>query len=280
MSNRTYVQMIPLPRLLPLTILAMAALLVMKSVTVVLAATAGAIPTAKAEAAHVPAELPVKPAPGKTDAHSDTPSAPVARPVAAAPASVTAAPVPLGMPTTATTATVATQTNEPAVSSSELALLTDLRKRRLELDAREANLVTRELTLSAVEKRLAGRVDELGQLQLRLEALEQRRRDHDEANWRGLVKLYETMKPREAALIFNDLDLPVLLPVLDRMKEVKASPILAAMLPDRARQATAELAQLRLDANRMAQPAGATPTRPASAGALPSSGVTPRSLGG
>lgn len=38
---------------------------------------------------------------------------------------------------------------------------------------------------------------------------------------------------------------PVLLQVLDRMKEAKAAPILSAMLPDRARAATTGLAQMR-----------------------------------
>jgi flagellar motility protein MotE (MotC chaperone) len=68
----------------------------------------------------------------------------------------------------------------------------------------------------------------------------------EEANWRGLVKVYESMKPRDAATIFNDLDMQVLLPVLDRMKDTKAAPVLAAMQPDKARLATTNLAQLRL----------------------------------
>jgi flagellar motility protein MotE (MotC chaperone) len=102
---------------------------------------------------------------------------------------------------------------------------------------------------------------ELGGLQKRLEALEAARHDHDEANWRGLVKLYESMKPKDAAAIFNDLDLPVLLPVLDRMKEQKAALVMAAMLPDRARLVTAELAQMRAHANAVPPPA------PAAAGA-------------
>jgi flagellar motility protein MotE (MotC chaperone) len=57
------------------------------------------------------------------------------------------------------------------------------------------------------------------------------------------------MKPRDAATIMNELDLPVLLEVVDRMKEAKAAPILAAMQPDRARQVTAELARQRTRAN-------------------------------
>ena len=144
---------------------------------------------------------------------------------------------------------------EPPVSDSERALLLDLRGRRAELEAQAAALAAREAALAAAEQRLAARVGELGDAAARLEALEADRQAHDEANWRGLVKLYETMKPRDAAAIFNDLDLPVLLPVLDRMKESKAAPVLAAMQPERARQVTAELAQLRTRANTPARPA-------------------------
>ena len=57
------------------------------------------------------------------------------------------------------------------------------------------------------------------------------------------------MKPRDAATIFNDLDMPVLLQVVDRMKEAKAAPVLAAMQPDRARLVTAQLAQMRAQEN-------------------------------
>jgi flagellar motility protein MotE (MotC chaperone) len=138
---------------------------------------------------------------------------------------------------------------EAPVSDSERALLVDLRARRAELDAREATLASREAVLGAAEKRLAARIDELNSLQRKLESLEVVRKDRDEANWRGLVKLYESMKPRDAAAIFNDLDMPVLLQVVDRMKEIKAAPVLAAMQPDRARQLTAELAQMRVHAN-------------------------------
>ena len=53
------------------------------------------------------------------------------------------------------------------------------------------------------------------------------------------------MKPRDAANIFNDLQMPVLLQVLDRMKDAKTAVVMAAMNPDRARDVTAELAQMR-----------------------------------
>jgi flagellar motility protein MotE (MotC chaperone) len=146
---------------------------------------------------------------------------------------------------------------EPPISESERALLLDLRKRREELDARAADLTAREGVLAAAEARLAARMGELSGLQKRLESLEAARQAHDDANWQGLVKLYESMKPKDAATIFNDLDLPVLLPVLDRMKDRKAALVLAAMSPDRARMVTAELARMRARANDVPPPASA-----------------------
>ncbi len=143
----------------------------------------------------------------------------------------------------------------PPVSEAERTLLQDLRARKAELDARERATAEREAVLSAAEHKLSERVTELTALQTRLEQLDAERRRHDEANWAGLVKTYESMKPRDAATIFNDLDLAVLLPVLDRMKEAKAAPVLAAMQPERARLVTQRLAQMRSEATAV-PPAG------------------------
>ena len=90
------------------------------------------------------------------------------------------------------------------------------------------------------------------------------------------------MRPRDAAAILNELEMPVLLQVLDRMKEAKAAVLLAAMLPDRARTATVQLAAMRSrsvvppmlpdavpppTAPRPAAPSGAGAGTPAPAGA-------------
>ncbi|MDX2293479.1 MULTISPECIES: MotE family protein, partial [Streptomyces] len=120
-------------------------------------------------------------------------------------------------------------------SEAERTLLLDLRRRRETLEARGRTLDERQAAMSAAEQKLAARVAELNALQARLEALEAERRKHDAANWLGLVRTYEAMKPREAAAIFDALDMQVLLAVLDRMSTRKAAPVLAAMQPDRAR---------------------------------------------
>ena len=210
---------LPSPRLLPVTIAAMTALLVVKSADLVRAA----VPAA-------PSEAQASTAPAKEGAH------PISSEVKAASGGF--APAKASSPPA-----------DPPISEAERGLLLDLRHRSTELDSRAAGLSEREAVISAAEKRLGARVAELTALQTKLESLEHARSGRDEASWAGLVKLYENMKPHDAATIFNDLDMPVLLPVLNRMKEAKAAPILAAMQPARARDVTAQLARLRLHEN-------------------------------
>jgi len=141
---------------------------------------------------------------------------------------------------------VAKQAPIMEVSPSERALLQDLRRRREQLDIREHALDERNTVIQAVGERLQEKIDHLGELQAHIGQLDTARKERQGANWGGLVKIYESMKPRDAAAIFDVLDMHVLLEVLDRMNERKAGAVLAAMQPERARLATQMLAQMRL----------------------------------
>ena len=259
---------IPTPRLLPLTIFAMGGLLAMKSVTLVRAAVSGADAGAVAAAPAVaPAHAPPSATQGNpaatTTQGTTTQTAPTPGTTARGAmtqGATTQVATAQGTTSQAATAQAATAQGAagaapvmpsvpvppaPAVGAGERTVLLELRRRRDELDARETMVTTREATLAAAELRLGARVGELQTLQKKLEDLEQAREQRDDASWQGLVKLYETMKPRDAAAIFNDLDMPVLLGVVDRMKDGKAATVLAAMQPDKAREVTTKLAALR-----------------------------------
>ena len=132
--------------------------------------------------------------------------------------------------------------SEPTPSSSTPDVL---KSRRSQVEERERKLNEREAVVAAADKRLSERVNELTILQARLQALEGGLKDRDEANWTGMVKVYEGMRPKDAASIFNALDKPVLLEILDRMKPAKATPVIAAMEPEKARQVTADLSAKR-----------------------------------
>lgn len=128
---------------------------------------------------------------------------------------------------------------------AERAVLEALRARRAEIEAREAALAQREILIAAAERRLADRLEELTTLRQRLEAEGRQRDERTEQGWRQMVRLYEGMRPRDAAGIFDELEMPVLIQVVDRMREAKAAPVLAAMRPERARLVTTELARHR-----------------------------------
>jgi flagellar motility protein MotE (MotC chaperone) len=75
-----------------------------------------------------------------------------------------------------------------------------------------------------------------------VEDLLKKRSDEQEAELKSLVKMYENMKPKDAAQVFEEMDMDVLLDVVERMNERKAAPILALVTPTRAKEITFELA--------------------------------------
>lgn len=124
-------------------------------------------------------------------------------------------------------------------------LLQHYAERRSELDKRTKDLEQREALLAAAEKRIEQKLTELekvrGEIQKLLRTGDQRQSEQLDS----LVKIYETMKPKEAARIFEEMDMPVLLDVIGRMKETKTAPILAAMDPVKATAVTSALVERR-----------------------------------
>ncbi len=124
-----------------------------------------------------------------------------------------------------------------SMTDAEIELLQALAKRRRELDLRARELEQRETLMRAVEQRIEEKV---GGLRALLKQQEQQNEDQ----YKSLVKIYESMKPKNAARIFEEMDLAVLMPVVERMKERKIAPILAKMSPVKATAITTQLAQL------------------------------------
>ncbi|MEZ5904132.1 MAG: hypothetical protein R3C69_03175 [Geminicoccaceae bacterium] len=141
---------------------------------------------------------------------------------------------------------IAAPTSLPVVPEAppELAdVALELQQRREQLLELEARLAIREAALRAAEADLAAQLDRLEALRGELQELVGLANTEEEERQQQLVKVYESMRAKSAAQIFDRLDLAVLLPVAKRMKEVKMAAILAAMNPDRARLVTTELAR-------------------------------------
>jgi flagellar motility protein MotE (MotC chaperone) len=217
------------PRLLPMT---------MAMIVVVIVAKAGILMNAVITDGSTTPLL--APAHAAAADHFQEPPKPV--PAAPKPAQPAASP---SAPTAAAKPGSEAKAGDAPMSDSEKALLQQLRERRRELDARASAINQREAVLGAAEQKLDTKVGELKTLQKKLETLDTAQKQKEDAGWQSMVKLYEAMKPRDAAAIFNDLSMQVLLQVMDRMKDAKAAAVLAAMSPDKARDVTAALAQMR-----------------------------------
>lgn len=232
-------------RFLPVTIFAAALMLTIKmghiwegldGVVTGTISVAGAVaqqPGAKAPAAAAPAaQLPAAGQPlGKATPLKDAPPAGVAGPAKGA--QVAEAPAIL-------------KVDDPTLlTQSEIDLLQQLAVRRETIETREREINMREGLLKAAESRIDKKVQEMKLLQATVEKLIATYSEQQAAKVASLVRIYENMKPKDAARIFEELDMDTLLLVAERMKERSLAPIMANMDPGKARDVTVDLARRR-----------------------------------
>ncbi len=130
------------------------------------------------------------------------------------------------------------------VSPTEIRVLEDLLERRTQLEAWERDIDMREKLLAATESRIDDKIDRLKGINDSIEGLVKQFNDREDEKITSLVKIYETMKPKDAARIFNELDVEILTEVLRRMREAKAALVIAKMNAAKAKIVTMELAVL------------------------------------
>jgi flagellar motility protein MotE (MotC chaperone) len=153
-------------------------------------------------------------------------------------------------------------------SAGEVDVLTSLSKRRAALDAREQGLTMRENLIAAAEQRVEGKIAQLKQLQDQLQTLLGQRDDAEQKQLTALVKTYSSMRPKDAARIFDSLNDEVLLAVASQMKPDVLGAILAGMQPDAAQKLTVKLAnRLKLPDPQPALAANTPPPQAAPQGA-------------
>ncbi|MEX1147281.1 MAG: hypothetical protein WEB93_02765 [Sphingomonadales bacterium] len=132
---------------------------------------------------------------------------------------------------------------QPAfMSRSEVDLLQDLAHRRQELNDRSDQIDTRERLLMATEQRIDRKIERLKTLESDIKELLRIHSEEEEAQLKTLVRVYEAMKPRDAARILERLEMEILVSVVQRMGDRRVAPVLAEMDPEVARAVTAKLA--------------------------------------
>jgi len=129
------------------------------------------------------------------------------------------------------------------VSASERAILERLQARRQEIEARAREIDIRESLLKAAEKRMELHAEELKAAESRVTAATGQKNETDAARFKGIITMYEGMKPKDAAKVFDRLEMSVLFEIASQIAPRKMSDILGLMSPEAAERLTIEMAR-------------------------------------
>ncbi len=144
------------------------------------------------------------------------------------------------------TATSAPASDGPLIvglpTNAEMELITQLRQRREALDGRETQLDLQEQLLASTEKRINDKIKQLEVLEVRIKEHLRLFEEAEEKQLDSIVKVYETMKPKEAAPRFEALALQTQVDLVTRMKANKVAALMEKMTPQKASVLTTELA--------------------------------------
>lgn len=130
---------------------------------------------------------------------------------------------------------------EQAFSNSEIMILQELAERREALDIRAKEIDKRAIQLKVAETEIEKKLQQLKDYEQRLSKLINQYSAKEQENINSLVKLYTSMKPKDAARIFNTMDLDITVAILKGMKPSSSSAILSTMNAEKAQAITAVL---------------------------------------
>ncbi|HEX4710975.1 MotE family protein [Phenylobacterium sp.] len=182
----------------------------------------------------------------------------------------TALPPPTIQPRGVCAPTAAELAKEAGLSPAELQQLQNLGARRSQLDQRESDLSTQVALLAAAEAKVDAKMRALTGLKTDVQNLLTQADGREAAEVDRLVKVFEGMKPKDAAPRMAILEDSVRLPIAAKMKERSLSAIVGQMSPQDAKKLTESLAHRFTAAHTLAQAAAVQADAPAAAtGALP-----------
>lgn len=133
---------------------------------------------------------------------------------------------------------------EMGLSSQEIVVLRSLQARREALDERESGIGTREAAAAAAEARLQEQIGQLKTVEASIQTLLSKMDAKGDERMASLVKSYESMKPKDAATIFNGMEDDLLVDIAKSMKPATLAAVLSTMQPKRAETLTRLLANL------------------------------------
>jgi flagellar motility protein MotE (MotC chaperone) len=189
-------------------------------------------------------------------------------------AAAAALPPPTIQPKGVCAPTAAELAKEAGLSPAELQVLQNLGARRGQLDQREADLSTQLALLAAAEAKLDAKAKVLQGLKADVQALLAQADGREASEVDRLVKVYEGMKPQDAAARMAALEDSVRLPIAAKMKERALAQIIGKMPVSEAKKLTEALSHRFAAAQTLAQNASAKADAAASATSGPAAAAT------
>jgi flagellar motility protein MotE (MotC chaperone) len=128
------------------------------------------------------------------------------------------------------------------LSASDIPLLQSLQERQGLLEEREKQLVQREEALHFIQQQVEDKFASLTTLRKEIGSLIEEKEAFEEKRFEHLVKVYEGMKPEEAASLIERLHEDTAAKLFYRMKEKKVSQLLGFVKPEVAAKLSERLA--------------------------------------
>lgn len=129
------------------------------------------------------------------------------------------------------------------LSQAEVQVLQALGARRETLDQRTAAVQTEGALMDAAQQRLDERLAELRRVETTVQELLGQLDEAQEQRLASLVDVYQRMRAKDAATVFDGLDDDVLIQVASRMRQANLAEVMGRMSPERARRLTQMLAE-------------------------------------
>lgn len=122
---------------------------------------------------------------------------------------------------------------DPEVSKAEADLVKDILARQSSIEGEQQQLDQQKHVLNAARAVLDQKMNTLDASMATLEQKQAAHREVMDAETDRLVRIYEDMPPKEAAAVFNIMDIHVLIAVASKMNTRKVSAIMGNMSPER-----------------------------------------------
>jgi flagellar motility protein MotE (MotC chaperone) len=127
-------------------------------------------------------------------------------------------------------------------SPTEKVLLEKLGARRDALRQKSNELDLREKMLGEAERKLETGLGDLKKAEDKIDSAAKAKEDAEKQGLKNIVTMYESMKPKDAARVFDRLGHDVLVPIVLAMNPRKMAEVLAVMQPETAERLTVALA--------------------------------------